>query len=307
MFYRRKVILALLEKIGGTTTAKCMQKYLFIFTREQTSGEAIYDFLPYKYGCFSFVANNDIHYLEHKGFLTISDEGGVDKRYTLTTNSNIYSQLNMFDQMTVTAVANGFGNLPEVELIAYTYRRWPQTAINSKIKYTILDADELAKVEAFRQRFEAQRANPALMTLGYEGISIEKYIYQLITNGVKVLCDVRKNAYSQKYGFMKETLKKACEAVGIIYIHVPQLGIESDKRKSLSTQADYDALFDEFEQTTLVENRQYLFWLKDLVEKYRRVCLLCFERDPRQCHRTRVAKAVVSLPEVKFKYMPILL
>ena len=46
-----------------------------------------------------------------------------------------------------------------------------------------------------------------------------------------------------KYGFSKKQLKTACNGVGIEYIHIPEVGIESDKRQELNTQADYDKLF----------------------------------------------------------------
>ena len=55
---RKKILLAILEKMGGYVSAICMQKYLYIFTR--IGGEKIYDFVPYKYGCFSFQANQDL-------------------------------------------------------------------------------------------------------------------------------------------------------------------------------------------------------------------------------------------------------
>lgn len=305
LYYRRKIILALLEKIGGSTTAKCMQKYLFIFTRNQASEERFYDFLPYKYGCFSFVANNDIIALGRQEFLTIEDVPGNDKKYTLTHDLNMFSKLNMFDQVGVQQVADEFGGMSQNELIAYTYRRWPHTAINSCVKEQLLNKDELDKVEHYKVKWKND--TPALLSLGYEGISIEKYMFQLITNGVTILCDVRKNAFSQKYGFKKDTLKKACEAVGIEYVHIPQLGIESNKRKSLKTQADYDELFNDFERTTLVENHKFVERLRHIVDDNKRVCLLCFEKNPNQCHRTRVANAVMALPDVKFKYIPIVL
>ncbi len=66
-----------------------------------------------------------------------------------------------------------------------------------------------------------------------------------------MLCDVRKNAYSQKYGFSKSQLQKACEGVGISYIHMPELGINSDKRQHLISQSDYDLLFEDYEKNTL--------------------------------------------------------
>lgn len=304
LYQRRKVILALLEKIGGSATAKSMQKYLFLFTR-MPGGERIYDFLPYKYGCFSFVANNDIHALAHQGFLTIDDHPGHEAQYSLIRNLGFFNQLNLFYQQAVQQVVKQFGFLSQDDLIAYTYRQWPITAINSQIKEQLLTQEELDKVDAIKKR--CIKSDPLLLTLGYEGITIEKYMNLLIANGVTTLCDVRKNAFSQKYGFSKATLKNACDAVHIRYVHIPELGIESNKRQRLQTQADYDALFDEYEHTTLKENQKALIMLKNIVQADKRVCLLCFERDPRQCHRTRVAKAVTQLPGVDFNYQPIYL
>ena len=281
-----------------------MQKYLFLFTRTQ-SGERIYDFLPYKYGCFSFVANHDIHILANQGFLGIEDVPEQDKKYTLSHDFGFFNQLDFFDQATINELVDKFGALSQNELIAYTYKRWPSTAINSIIKESLISDDELEKVLSYKKRYSSNL--PALFTLGYEGISIERYINQLISNDVKVLCDVRKNAFSQKYGFSRSTLENACRAVGIKYKHIPELGIDSEKRKKLITQADYDELFDEYERTTLVEQHDHLLKLKTIVDTNKRVCLLCFEKDPRQCHRTRIANAVMALPDVEFKYMPILL
>ena len=43
-----------------------------------------------------------------------------------------------------------------------------------------------------------------LFTIGYEGISIDTYINKLLQNYIKTLVDVRKNAYSNKFGFSKK-------------------------------------------------------------------------------------------------------
>ncbi|MDG5800640.1 DUF488 domain-containing protein [Marinilabiliaceae bacterium ANBcel2] len=90
-----------------------------------------------------------------------------------------------------------------------------------------------------------------MFTIGYEGISLEQYINKLIVNDIKVLCDVRKNSFSMKYGFSKKQLKTTCDGVGIAYIHIPEVGIESDKRQELNTQADYDKLFKIYKTDTL--------------------------------------------------------
>ena len=50
------------------------------------------------------------------------------------------------------------------------------------------------------------------------------YLNLLLTNSVTLLCDVRRNALSRRYGFSKSTRSKACEGVGIRYEHLPELG-----------------------------------------------------------------------------------
>ncbi len=69
LYYRRKILLALIEAFDGHLTAKQLQKYLFLFTRKQA--EKAFDFIPYYYGCFSFQENKDIMKLYILGFLSI--------------------------------------------------------------------------------------------------------------------------------------------------------------------------------------------------------------------------------------------
>ena len=129
---------------------------------------------------------------------------------------------------------------------------------------------------------------------------METYINKLIINDINILCDIRKNAYSQKYGFSKSQLEKACSGVGIQYIHIPQLGINSDQRQDLRSQKDYDILFDTYERTTLKDNQQALLYIRALIEKNKRIALTCFEANPKQCHRSRVAKHLMQLPDINY-------
>lgn len=57
-----------------------------------------------------------------------------------------------------------------------------------------------------------------------------------------------------KYGFSKKQLNSACEGFGIQYVHIPEVGIESDKRQELNTQSDYDKLFEVYKSDTLYNN-----------------------------------------------------
>ena len=301
---RKKIILAILEKLGRGVTAKCMQKYLFIFSRSQMD-ERIYDFVPYRYGCFSFQANQDLVSLEKNGYISINEVDKSDKEYTLLHQYHAFQDLDMFERQIIEDICRLYGKMSQSELIAYTYRKWPYTAINSVIKQHILSSDELDVVN--KQKTKLIQTEPMLFTIGYEGFSLEKFLNRLIRLNVHTLVDVRKNAFSMKYGFSKGILQKACNGVNIKYVHIPELGIESSKRQTLVSQNDYDELFDEYECTTLRKNWNNLLQLHDIVESDNRVCLMCFEKDPRQCHRTRVAKALMSLPQHKYNLNEIFL
>ena len=293
MYYRRKLILALFEAFGGFLTAKQFQKYLFLVTRKQEVKS--FDFIPYYYGCFSFQANQDMSTLAKLGYLEIV-ESSTGRIVHLKNSSGYMSELSLFDQIAVNEIKLDFGEMSEEDLIRFTYVNYPYFATKSVIAKDILTPEELAKVDRQKRVYEV----PTLFTIGYEGKSLELYINSLILNDVRVLCDVRKNAYSQKYGFSKSQLEKACKGVNIGYIHIPELGIESDKRQNLCSQQDYDHLFDIYEKTTLVNNWEYVLKVRELIDTYGRIALTCFEKDPRQCHRSRIAAALMGLPSRKY-------
>lgn len=292
MYYRRKILLAILEKFGGRLSAIQMQKLLFLFTRMQT--EKSFFFVPYYYGCFSFQANQDMTTLGTYGLVKIEDNDYI----LADTTSHYLGQLNLFDQQFVLDTYSRYAQMSQDELIIYTYIHYPFYAINSTIAESVLNTEDYRKVMAQKRHIESKQ----LLTIGYEGVSLEQYINKLILYDVHVLCDVRKNAYSQKYGFSKSQLEKACRGVHIKYVHVPDLGIESDKRHTLLSQKDYDRLFEEYEQTTLKKNTASLLYVRNLICSDSRVALTCFEKDPKQCHRTRVANALMKMANNEYTF-----
>lgn len=289
-YYRRKILMAVLQCFGGSLSAIELQKYLFLFTRKQEGSKA-FDFIPYKRGCFSYQAQWDINALIAKGYLKEKEHDVLE----IAQADNYMLMLDMFDQNYLRQLKDTFANFSQEDVIRYTYQKYPFYAIKSIIAKQVLAdyPEDLAKIEKQKRHF----TEPLLFTIGYEGISFEEYLKRLIINDVHVLCDVRKNAYSQKYGFSKAPLQKACEGIGVKYVHVPQLGIESEKRQELNTQADYDRLFDEYEKTTLKDNTEALQYVRDLIKTDQRVALTCFEKDPKQCHRSRVAAALMRFDD----------
>ena len=283
----------MIDTLGGNVKAIPLQKYLFLFTRLQSAEERVYDFVPYQYGCFSFQLNQDLASLEKQGYIEITN----NNIHLIIDNKYYWSSLDMFEMKNLEIVKEKYSNMTQEELIRYTYANYPFYAVKSKIAKDIMSEEEMQRIDAQKRHFD----EPMLFTIGYEGLSLEQYIKKLIIYDVHTLCDVRKNAYSQKYGFSKHTLEKACIGVGIRYIHIPQLGIDSDKRQYLRSQRDYDILFKEYEQTTLKNNKDALLFVRSILDSDKRVALTCFEKDPNQCHRSRVAHALMQLPNIEYK------
>lgn len=290
---RQKVLLALLELFGGELTPISFQKYLFLYTQECSSGCRFYEFAPYRYGCFSFKANKDMRTLERAGYVTETDG---EKRYRLQ-GGGYFDSLDMFAREELSNCKRKFGMKTQNELVRHVYVNYPFFAIRSQMARDVLTAEEYGKVMKFAERFK--NPEPALFTMGYEGLSLEEYIIRLIKADVHVLVDVRKNAFSMKYGFSKGILSKACENVCIKYIHMPELGIESELRKELRSQEDYDELFERYD-ATLAMKEEALRRLRQVVDEGVRVTLTCFEKDFRQCHRSRIAKRLMMTPNAGY-------
>ena len=284
MYYRRKVLLALLENSGGRLSKTDLQKLLFLFTNLQD--EPVYDFLPFKYGCYSPLATQDLKTMVKYDMVEEQETGWV-----LKTKTNYSRELKNNDQKELLNFTHQFRNLRGTNLVRYVYKEYPFFAIKSEIKDDILTKNELKKVE----KSTPHKEEPCLFTIGYEGKSVEKYVTQLIHEDVKVLCDIRKNPLSMKFGFSKNQLKGILEAVGIEYLPVSGLGIESADRKELKTPADYEKLFLVYEKTTLVTNQKDLNLLANTLASKKRIALTCFEADHHSCHRSRTANALLPI------------
>ncbi|MCG8321541.1 MAG: DUF488 family protein [Cytophagales bacterium] len=289
MYYRRKLLLSVLEEFGESLTTTSLQKILFLVTRKQDNKS--FDFVPYKFGSYSFQANQDLMTLSKKGFLKdTSTSNGI--KWMLKSKDKFFQQLKKEEQSAIKSTKREIKGLTQKELVKYTYIQFPYWAIKSQIADDILDKKELEKVISQKRNID----KPGFFTIGYEGVSLESYLNKLIINDVKLLCDVRKNPLSMKYGFSKNQLKNACESIGITYKHVPQLGIDSEKRNGLKTMSDYNKLFDEYEKTTLVENHDFLIQISNLATEYKRMAITCFEKEACMCHRSIVAKSLKALP-----------
>ncbi len=281
LFARQRQLLTLLDALGGRAGNLDFQKLLFLFC-QRPPGEGAYEFIPYKFGAFSFTSYADRRKLIERGLIADDQDQWVltdaGKRIVGPTANG---SLAMFASET---------RLRGDALVAETYRRFPYFATRSEIAQRVPRGDDAAL-----KRIEVARpptGTRGLATIGYEGRTLESYLNELFKSGVTVLCDVRRNPISRKYGFSKKTLAKGCEGIGIRYEHLPELGIASDQRQSLKTQADYDALFVEYEKKNLPLQGKALDTIQTWIRSGERVALTCYERLPQQCHRHCVAETL---------------
>lgn len=283
LFERQRRLLALLDALGGRARNLDFQKLLFLYCQE-SDASGPYEFVPYKYGAFSFTSYADRRKLVERGLLAEDEQ-----HWQLTADGK--RALGGTQDMILVAFARRHRNLRGDALVAATYRRFPYYATRSEIAERLLrgDDDALDRIAAARApSSEAGR----LATIGYEGRTLESYLNALLRAGVTLLCDVRRNPISRKYGFAKGTLAKGCEGVGIRYEHLPELGIASEQRRNLETQDDYDALFAEYERDHLPDEREALAKIASWVADGECVALTCYERLPKQCHRHCVSGAL---------------
>ena len=294
LFYRQKVLLGILQAFGGSLTSLNLQKYLFLFSA-LCQKEKSYEFVPYKYGCFSFQSYADRKKLVQQGILCSADD------WTITCEYDFLGMLEPGDRQKIELFADKFRNTKGNALVREVYRKYPYFAIKSEIAGKLMTDDEQKEISAHKPSVEGK----ALYTIGYEGNSFEHYLNRLIKNDIRVLVDVRKNPLSRKYGFSKRTLAETLDKLCIGYLHMPELGIVSEKRRELKTQRDYDALFNEYEDAVLSKNDEAIAALINLVERNQRIAITCFEADVCMCHRGRVARAVEQHPDWKRKVVHI--
>lgn len=289
MFYRRKIILALLEIFEDQLEKIQLQKLLFLFSQAQASPS--YEFVPFNFGCFSFQANTDLKTMEKYGLVSNNQNG-----WKKITSEDFITTLKKSDLKILRSMKILYEHMSTDELISLTYKKYPYYAINSQIAENKLNEIEFERVRSQRP----SNMEKCLYTIGYEGISLENYLNKLLRANVKVLCDVRKNSFSMKFGFSKAQLKGACEGVGIKFFHLPEVGIDSNQRKELNSQSDYDLLFESYQRTTLQKTTETQEFILNLLWENHRVALTCFEAKSCQCHRSHLANAIAKLPEFHY-------
>uniref|UniRef100_Q07R13 DUF488 domain-containing protein n=1 Tax=Rhodopseudomonas palustris (strain BisA53) TaxID=316055 RepID=Q07R13_RHOP5 len=131
-----------------------------------------------------------------------------------------------------------------------------------------------------------------LFTIGYEQTPAKAVLDELQRAGVKLLVDVRAVAASRRPGFSKTQLAAGLDERGIGYLHLRDLGTPKQGRLA-ARGGDFEQLqriYAAHLQTP--QAREQLDELASLVGQSGPVCILCYERDHRQCHRQWIAERI---------------
>jgi uncharacterized protein (DUF488 family) len=138
-----------------------------------------------------------------------------------------------------------------------------------------------------------------LFTIGYQQAKAAAVLGELKRVKIDLLVDTRAVAASRRPGFSKRQLAASLDEAGIAYIHLQKLGTPAEGRQA-ARAGDFEALWRIYDKHIKTEEAQdALGELLALIKSGKRVCLLCYERDPNECHRSRIAALVKKRTRVK--------
>jgi uncharacterized protein (DUF488 family) len=149
-----------------------------------------------------------------------------------------------------------------------------------------------------RPKKNSERLAP-LFTVGYEQAKPAAVLGELRRAKIELLVDTRAVAASRRPGFSKRQLAAALEEEGIGYIHLQKLGTPAEGRAA-ARGGDTDTLWRIYDKHIQGEDAQSeLRELITLVKSGKRIALLCYCRDPKTCHRSRIVANVKKKMAVK--------
>jgi uncharacterized protein (DUF488 family) len=143
------------------------------------------------------------------------------------------------------------------------------------------------------------RTSAPLFTVGYEQAKPAAVFGELKRAKVELLVDTRAVAASRRPGFSKRQLAAALDEQGIGYLHLQKLGTPAEGRVA-ARSGDTEALWRIYDRHIKGADAQSeLHELIALIKSGKRIALLCYCRDPKTCHRSRVVANVKKKLAVK--------
>ncbi|MDQ3080348.1 MAG: DUF488 domain-containing protein [Pseudomonadota bacterium] len=136
-----------------------------------------------------------------------------------------------------------------------------------------------------------------IFTIGYEKATLPELIAALKVAGVTRVIDVRAVPLSRKPGFSKNILKNGLAEAEIDYVHLKALGTPPAGREAArkGRHSELERIY--AGQLELPEAVVAAAEMLELAAE-KPSALLCFERDPSDCHRSLLIETVAPDAEV---------
>jgi uncharacterized protein (DUF488 family) len=287
MLGRQRVLLALLHAAGGQASHFELTKWAFLLRHDSDSrgGSSFYDFVPYRYGPYSF---------------SLVQEAGLMVRNALMEEVDCHHwRLLPAGRAQLRTLPRPVG--ADAEAIVRAYRADGSAALARQV-YQRFPWYSMHSVKD--PRAERPQSSPAIFTVGYEGLSVEALLNGLLREGIECVVDVRNNPVSRRFGFHKSTLARLCASLGFDYEHLPELGIEPEARSGLHSEDDYRALFEDYERRRLPAVTNIISRAVLRIEEKASV-LMCMERKATACHRSRLARRVSTQLPLPVRHLEI--
>lgn len=142
----------------------------------------------------------------------------------------------------------------------------------------------------------------ALSTIGYQGANLDMFLATLKLAGTTLVLDVRERAMSRRKEFAKSALSQALASVGIGYRHERAVGTPRAVRQQYRADQNLNSFFVRFNDYLSTQD----VVLDRLAGTLRgRVTLMCFERNPCECHRSVVVAALADRLSVGFHHITV--
>ncbi len=286
MLHRQKALLMMLQQVGGIASSLQMMKWAFLLSCETPShgGKTFYQFIPYRYGPYSFTLNQETDSLIRNGFV----EKGLDNRWNLTPlGKSLEISLPNDVSKDICQISEIYGKFSGQKLINIIYDKYDWFTINS-------DLSE-------KRKGKRPVAEKSIYTAGYEGKTVDEFLNLLMKSGISRLIDVRYNPISRRYGFHKSTLLRLCSSLKIDYQHLPGLGIPGSEREHLDSDRQYVSLFDNY-RLSLPSREKDLTGISRLLKSKPSV-LVCMEANPKLCHRNVLAQYLTTLIDMPINHL----
>lgn len=139
-------------------------------------------------------------------------------------------------------------------------------------------------------------------TIGYENCDLLDFIASVSEAGVDILVDVRDRAQSRKKGFSKTALSKALNEAGIEYLHLRELGDPKEGRDA-ARSGQWNKFLKIYGQVLASDAAQDAMDLIVKLSNEKSVCLLCYERDHKTCHRKCITDEIETRVGKKARHL----